>query len=154
MRISSSIISQKKVKHFLNKLSRNGDSLATILRSALEVETWQDSVNKCPYDSKIGNNMEVKCKAYLDLLKANGLSYGKIETWCGPLPVIIIGTLPDGNTIAYRSKWDNVPVYNGDWDKDFKNNRAKIEQNILAVYGDELYAIADPNDELRELPLF
>lgn len=158
MRINNSTISQKKVKHFLNKLSENGDSIATILRSALEVETHQDYVNRYPDDSKIGNNMEVKCKEYLDVLKANGLCYGKIETWGSPLPVTIIGTLPDGNTIAYRcskdTKWNDVPRYVGMWDGDFKGNRAKIEQNILAIYGDALYDIADPGDELRELPLF
>jgi hypothetical protein len=158
MRIRSSTISQKKVKHFLNKLSGNGDAIATVLRSALEVETWQDSVNKYQCDSKIGNNMEVKCKEYLDVLKATGLPYGKIETWCSPLPVTIIGSLPDGNTVAYRcsqdAKWNHVPKYIGVWDGDFQGNRAKIEQNILAIYGDQLYDIADPDNELRELPLF
>ena len=65
MKIKDVTISQQMVKHFLNKSSKNGDSIATILRSALEVETHQDYVNKYPYDSKIGNNMEVKCKEYL-----------------------------------------------------------------------------------------
>ena len=158
MKIKDITISQQVIKHFLNKSSKNGDSIAAVLRSALEVETWQDYVNKYPYDSKIGNNMEVKCKEYLDVLKANGLCYGKIETWCSPLPVTIIGTLPDGNTIAYRcsqdTKWNDVPNYVEMWDGDFQGNRAKIEQNILAIYGDALYDIADPGDELRELPLF
>lgn len=158
MRINNRTITQQKVKHFLNKLSANGDSIATILRSALEVETYQDCVNKHPEDSRVGNNMEVKCKEYLDVLKANGLCYGKIETWCSSLPVTIIATLPDGNTVAYRcsqdTKWKDVPNYVEMWDGDFQGNRAKIEQNILAIYGDALYDIADPGDELRELPLF
>lgn len=147
MKIKDITISQQVVKHFLNKSSKNGDSIAAVLRSALEVETWQDYVNKYPYDSKIGNNMEVKCKEYLDVLKANGLCYGKIISRRKYLPVTIIGTLPNGKTIAYccsrDTKWDNVPLYNGNWDKDIKNNRVKIEQNIIDVYGDILYERAD-----------
>ena len=147
MKIKDITISQQVVKHFLNKSSKNGDSIAAVLRSALEVETWQDYVNKYPYDSKIGNNMEVKCKEYLDVLKANGLCYGKIISRRKYLPMTIIGTLPNGKTIAYccsrDTKWDNVPLYNGDWDKDIKNNRVKIEQNIIDVYGDILYERAD-----------
>ena len=158
MRINNRTITQQKVKHFLNKLSANGDSVATILRSALEVETYQDCVNKHPEDSRVGNNMEAKCKEYLDVLKANGLCYGKIESRRKTLPVTIIGALPDGNTIAYRcskdTKWDDMPKFVGVGDGDFKGNRDKIEQNIRAVYGDELYDRADPDDGLREQPLF
>ena len=147
MKIKDITISQQVVKYFLNKSSKNGDSIAAVLRSALEVETWQDYVNKYPYDSKIGNNMEVKCKEYLDVLRANGLCYGKIISRRKYLPVTIIGTLPNGKTIAYccsrDTKWDNVPLYNGNWDKDIKNNRVKIEKNIIDVYGDILYERAD-----------
>ena len=147
MKIKDRTITQQKVKHFLNKLSKNSDNTATILRLALEVETMQDNVNKYPDHSKIGNAMETKCKQFLDVLKVYGLRYGKIISRRKYLPMTIVGTLPNGKTIAYccsrDSKWDNVPVYNGDWDKDFKNNRVKLEQNIIDVYGDILYERAD-----------
>ena len=88
-----------------------------------------------------------KVKQFLDVLRAYGLCYGKIISRRKYLPVTIIGTLPNGKTIAYccsrDTKWDNVPLYNGNWDKDIKNNRVKIEQNIIDVYGDILYERAD-----------
>lgn len=147
MKIKDRTITQQKVKHFLNKLSKNSDNTATILRLALEVESMQDNVNKFPDHSQIGNAMETKCKQFLDVLRAYGLCYGKIISRRKYLPVTIIGTLPNGKTIAYccsrDTKWDNVPLYNGNWDKDIKNNRVKIEQNIIDVYGDILYERAD-----------
>lgn len=117
MKIKDRTITQQKVKHFLNKLSKNSDNTATILRLALEVESMQDNVNKFPDHSQIGNAMETKCKQFLDVLKAYGLCYGKIISRRKYLPVTIIGTLPNGKTIAYccsrDTKWDNVPLYNG-----------------------------------------
>ena len=137
------IYNQKKVKLFLNKRLKEGDASARLLRMALEIETRQENAIKHPKCEIIGNKMEDACKAYLDNLKKYGLRYGMIYTWEEPLPVVIIAELPNGSTIAYRCshdlKWADVPQYTSEWDHDFDSNRAKIEQNIIELYADEIY---------------
>ena len=133
---------QKELKLFLNKKAKQGDVNAILLRVALEIETRQENALKYPNYKIIGNKMEDACKAYLDHSKKYGLKYGMLYRWEEPLPVSIIATLPNGNTIAYRCsndlKWSDIPQYMGDWNHDFNNNRAKIEQNIIELYGDEI----------------
>lgn len=146
------------LKRFLTRLSKEGVREAKVLRSALEVQSKQENVEKYPQDSDIGNDMEVECRAFLDILKSNGLWFGRQYVQGRPLPVTIIACLPDGSTIAYRcsydTKWKDVPVYKGPWDMDFDSNRSKIERNIFNLYGDLINAECDFSEPSHTLPLF
>ena len=134
------ISNHKMVKKFLIELAEMGDKNATLLLVAFEIENRRDNAVKYPDIKNAWNLAEDACKAYLRHCMNYNMKCGKIKVDEGQLPYIIIGTLPNGNTIAYRCsedlKWHDVPLYQGGWDYQCDNNRRKIEQNIIELYED------------------
>lgn len=138
-------IGTRKVKLFLNRKIKQGDTKAQILRIALEAKDANISAKQYWDDYKY-QYYEKKADKIHDLIslyeKDQTLVFGYQIFQGRETNHIIYFELPDsGEQISFHCtlpKTDGIPVYGKDWDGIQNSTLPKIEKDIELLYGEEL----------------
>ncbi len=144
-RINMCGIGTRKVKLFLNRKIKQGDTKARILRVALEAEDANISAKQYWGDYKY-KYYEKKADKIHDLIslyeKDQTLVFGYQDYKGRETNHIIYFELPDsGEQISFHctlSKTDDIPVYGKAWDGVQNSTLPQIEKDIELLYGEEL----------------
>lgn len=138
-------IGTRKVKLFLNRKIKQGDTKAQILRIALEAEDANISAKNYWGDYKY-QYYEKKADKIRELIslyeKDKTLVFGYQNFKGRETNHIIYFELPDsGEQISFHCtlpKTDGIPVYGKDWDGIQNSTLPKIEKDIELLYEEEL----------------
>jgi hypothetical protein len=137
-------IGTRKVKLFLNKKVKKGDSLALFFRTALELEDANISAKKYygDYRRHYYDKKEELLQKLIVLSKDNpNIVYGYQNHKTPVTSQIIYFELPNYQQISFHCNLkdlNNLPKYNGKWDEQENSTLQKIELAIQEVYGDEI----------------
>jgi len=124
-------IGTNKAKRRLNKLAPT-NMLAKAVRLALEVEDKNISAKNSygTYQEKIYKNKTALILDLCKLFKEQGWHYGIQKSEVPPTSHVIYFEIPTCEQISWHftpEKYDDFPVYKGDWDKKPNSTIQKLE---------------------------
>ena len=143
-------IGTRKLKNFLNRKAKEGDTVAEILNTALKAEDKRISSMICSSDYRIRNaNQAINIISdLLSLIYKNKIgSYGYIDFPYSDYTInssesigLLCINLPGNVQIGYIiPRWYKVKTtYNGELINSDKSNLAKIEDAINTIYGKQI----------------
>ena len=148
-------IGTRKLKLFLNKKIKEGDTLAELYRTALEAEDANINAKKYfgDYSKHYYAVKEDMIWQLICICRAYGITSYGYHNNDSPFPKhIIYFDLPGCEQISFhctvKGDWA-VPEYNGKWDGRTVSTLPKIEKAINLKYGEEIclkYGLASQND--------
>ena len=156
-------VGQKRIKLFLNKKIKQGDKVAELYRTALELENC--NINAKRYGgSYTYKEMYYKrkeeyikqltqlCAAYVE--SGGVLDYGYVREKCYSTNDIIYFELPNMEQISYhtnltKKQREAIPKYTKEWDHKEYSSLTKIENAIEATYCAELDEVYK-DDRIKE----
>lgn len=144
MRDTMCEVGTRKLKLFLNRLIKEGDKTAAILRTALEIED-ENIVAKQNwyYSAKHYDKKEEYIKKLIDLCLELNVPFGIQNKKGRETSQIIYFELPHCEQISFHCNLskevaNKCPKYTKPWDKKINSTLPKLERAINEIYGEKI----------------
>lgn len=135
----------KRIKFFLNKLSKQGDINATVLRLLLEIEDKNISAKKIWYHPEwLYYKKSELLKDCARIYGENNMTYGVQRSDNHSANTVMYFELPlTGEQVSFHTNMDNeeyrkYPEYPKKWDELINSTIPKIEKCLTTIYGKEI----------------
>ena len=136
-------IGTRKVKLLLNEKIKEGDYIAELYRTALEIEDLNISAKKYhgEYREKYYSKKNDNILLLSELCNKYNVEYGIEEVYGGQFNVIFYFDLPDMRQISFHTRikkrdMNKYPKYNKKWDGEINSTLLKIEETLNKIYFD------------------
>ena len=139
-------VGTRKLKLFLNKLVKDGDLLAEMYRTALEIE---DENIKAKQNKYYADNHYYKKEQLItklaELCKKNAVAFGAQNVNARDTNNIVYFELPNCEQISFhcnleKDALEKFPQYQKAWDNKINSTLPKLEKAILQTYGGQIKA--------------
>ena len=134
-------IGTRKTKMRLNKLAKNGDTLAKAYRLALEAEDKNITAKQTYFDyaDKVYALKEQNIKELAELCIQESWEFGKQKSDVKDAKYIIYFDLPNCDQISFHTNLDcsEYPSYEKEWDGKICSTLQKLEKTISEFLGPE-----------------
>lgn len=135
----------KRIKFFLNKLSKQGDINATVLRLLLEIEDKNISAKKTWYHPEwLYYKKSELLKDCARIYGENNMTYGVQRSDNHSANTVMYFELPlTGEQVSFHTNMNNeeyrkYPEYPKKWDELINSTIPKIEKCLTTIYGKEI----------------
>lgn len=138
-------IGQRRVKLFLNRLTKAGDAVARMYRTALEIEcvnlAAKKTLKKYHSDYHAYEKKEEMLRELMEVCKEQGAHYGQQRSTAPAATHVIYFELPGCEQISFHTNMHEaalLPAYDGEWDGKKCSTMMKLEVAIWTRYKQEL----------------
>lgn len=134
------MIGTRKLKLFLNKLVKQGDIIATLYRTALEIEDFNIKAKdtRLDYKDKVYAKKHEEISKLIELCKKHDILFGKQQSDVKDTGYVVYFNLPGMEQISFHTDLNNpwnIPDYPDVWDGKRCSTLYKIEDAINVKYG-------------------